>query len=345
MTCDFKSQVPLASFTTFHIGGPADSFVEVHTEDDLKIAFALARERDLPLYVLGAGSNVLVPDDGIRGVVARMRIGGISYEEDGEDGVLVAGAGVLWDEVVDAAAARGAYGIENLAGIPGTLGGAVVQNIGAYGAELKDVFEYADVLSRATGESRRMTQSEAAFAYRGSTFKDRRDLVITAAALRLKKRSLPKIAYADLARAEELGAPLTTPGEIAHAVRGIRALKFPDSALEGSAGSFFKNPVISSAQAAALQARFPRVPLFPQEDGRMKVSLAWLLDHALSLKGYAEGAVRCYEKQPLVIVARGGATAHDVHAFADRIATRVFSEIGIMIEREVESFGARKNNS
>ncbi|MFA5996585.1 MAG: UDP-N-acetylmuramate dehydrogenase [Candidatus Paceibacterota bacterium] len=338
MTHEFKDQVSLAPFTTFHIGGPARLFVEIHTEEDLKTAFALSRERGLPLFVLGAGSNVLVPDDGVEGIVARMLIDGMSFEDPE---LLVAGAGVLWDGVVDVAAAYGVYGIENLAGIPGTLGGAVVQNIGAYGAELKDVFEYADVIDSTTGESRRIRLDEAAFAYRTSLFKEHRELIITGIALRLKRQALPNVAYADLARARELGTPLTTPREIALAVRDIRALKFPDKALEGTAGSFFKNPVIPPAQAAALRERFPEVPLFPQEDGQMKVSLAWLLDHVLSLKGYAEGAVRCYEKQPLVIVARSGATAREVHAFADSIATRVLTEVGIEIEREVESFGTR----
>lgn len=341
MTYDVKSQVPLAPLTTFHIGGPARLFAEIHAEEDLKVALALARERGLPLYVLGAGSNVLVPDAGVEGVVARMLIGGVAHEEAGEDELLVAGAGVLWDDVVDAASAREMYGMENLAGIPGTLGGAVVQNIGAYGAELKEVFEYADAIDSTTGESRRIRLDDAAFAYRTSLFKERRELVITRVALRLKKQALPNIAYADLARAQELGISLATPREIARAVRDIRALKFPSGVEEGTAGSFFKNPVISSAQAEALQKRFPGVPLFPQGDGRAKVALAWLLDHALSLKGYTEGAVRCYEKQPLVIVAQRDATAHDVHAFADRIARRVLAELGIAIEREVDSFGVR----
>ncbi len=338
MTHEFKEQVSLASFTTFHIGGPARLLAEIHTEEDLKTSFALARERGLPPFVLGAGSNVLVPDDGVEGLVIRMLIDGISCEDPE---LLVAGAGALWDDVVDAAAAREMYGIENLAGIPGTLGGAVVQNIGAYGAELKEVFEYADAIDSTTGESRRIRRDEATFAYRTSLFKEHRELVITRVALRLKRHSLPNVAYADLARARELGTPLATPHEIARAVRNIRALKFPDSALEGSAGSFFKNPVISSAQTEALQKRFPGVPLFLQGDGRTKVSLAWLLDHVLSLKGYTEGAVRCYEKQPLVIVARSGATAREVHAFADSIALRVLTEVGIAIEREVESFGTR----
>lgn len=338
MTYKFKDQVPLAPLTTFHIGGPARLFADVHTEEDLRAAAALSRERGLPLVVLGAGSNVLVPDEGVEGVVAHMLIGGISCEDPE---LLVAGAGVPWDDVVDAAAAREIYGIENLAGIPGTLGGAVVQNIGAYGAELKDVFEYADVIDSTTGESRRIQLNEAAFAYRTSLFKEHRKFVITRAALRLKKRSLPNVAYADLVRVQGLGIPLTTPGEIARAVRDIRALKFPNSPLEGSAGSFFKNPVIASSQAEALRKRFPEVPLFPQKDGRMKVSLAWLLDHVLSLKGHAEGLVRCYEKQPLVIVAQRGATAHDVHAFAESVASRVLAEVGIAIEREVESFGER----
>ncbi len=293
----------------------------------------------MPLYPLGAGSNVLVPDDGVEGVVLRTALRGVAFEKDGADTILVGGAGTPWDTVVDALSERGIFGIENLAGVPGTFGGAAVQNIGAYGTELANVFEYADTIHRETGERRRITRDDAALAYRTSIFKKQRDYIITRIALRFKPEMVPNISYPDLKQRHARGESLATPADIARAVRSIRAGKFPQSAEGGTAGSFFKNPIVPRAFADALAKRFPDLPMFPQENTDVKVSLAWLLDHALSLKGYTAGNVRLYEKQPLVIVARFGATAAEVDAHARNVAAQVFETIGITLEREVETFG------
>lgn len=332
---------PLASYTTFGIGGPAHTFIEAFSEEDIRTALAHARESGLPFYVLGAGSNVLVPDEGVAGVVLRMGYDAVSFHEDGDDELLVAGAGASWEKIVDAAVERGLFGIENLAGIPGTAGGAAVQNIGAYGTELSDVFEYADVIDAATGAVCRIAPSEALFTYRSSLFKSHPELVIVRVVLRLAKHASPDTSYADLAQAQSAGVPMGTPHEIAHAVRAIRAKKFPDLAVEGTAGSFFKNPVVSREQAEELQVRFPGLPAFPHDDGRMKLSLAWILDHALGLKGHAKGPARLFEKQPLVLVARRGTSAAEVGALADEVYERVFRETGIALEREVETFGVK----
>jgi UDP-N-acetylmuramate dehydrogenase len=332
--------VPLAPFTTFHIGGPARVFIEAHNEEEIKDAIIYAREKNLPLYPLGAGSNLLVPDAGVEGVVLKIALNDISFENNGDETFLVAGAGISWGKIVDAASKRELFGVENLAGIPGTAGGATAQNIGAYGAELADIFVYADCINKKTGEGKRIARAEAAFAYRASFFKTHREFIIVRVALRLLKNATPNIAYPDLARAGENGIPLSTPSEIACAIRAIRAKKFPLSKKEGTAGSFFKNPIISQNLADMLKKQFPGLPLFSQEDGTIKISLAWLLDHALSLKGFSRARVRLYETQPLIVVARDGATATDVGALADEIAQRVFSATGIAIEREVETFGA-----
>ncbi|MCX6787656.1 MAG: UDP-N-acetylmuramate dehydrogenase [Candidatus Kaiserbacteria bacterium] len=336
-----EEYVSIAPFTTFHIGGEARFFIEAQTEKDIEEAIVHARERGLTLHPLGSGSNVLVPDEGVAGVVLKIALSDITFEDNGADTLLVAGAGARWEDVVDAAVSRGLFGIENLAGIPGTVGGAAVQNIGAYGAELADTFAYADVIDSVTGASRRLDRSEAAFSYRTSFFKMHRELIIARVALQLKKSATPNIAYPDLVRAQAEGASLATPGEIACAIRAIRAAKFPQSAEEGTAGSFFKNPIVSRAVAAELTQRFPGVPQFVQEDGTVKIPLAWLLDHALALKGFTKNNVRLYEKQPLVIVARAGARAEEVDAFARDVAERVHAATGITIEREVETFGIR----
>ena len=211
------------------------------------------------MFVLGGGSNLLVPDNGVHGVVLKMTMCDIHFENDGDDILLTAGVGAHWDDVVDAVGTRGIFGIENLAGIPGTAGGAVVQNIGAYGAELANVFEYADIINSATGENIRVTLSEAEFAYRNSFFKRHREFVITRVALRLTQSTVANISYPDLVRARDSGVPLATPVEIARAVRNIRSEKFPKITEEGTAGSFFKNPVISSAQFKKLSNKHPDI--------------------------------------------------------------------------------------
>lgn len=336
-----STNVPLAPLTTLGVGGRARFFAEAHTEKDIEDAITLAQHQQLPLFVLGEGSNILVPDAGIEGVVLKMAIQDIKIKDDGDSVLCVAGAGVLWDDVVTEVGARGFFGIENLAGIPGSVGGAAVQNIGAYGAELADTFEYADSIDSVTGVKRRISRAEAAFAYRTSLFKKNRALIITHIALRLATRASPNITYADLERARAEGTPLSTPTEIANAVRSIRALKFPQNKREGTAGSFFKNPSISRAVFEKLAQRFPAMPAFHQADGSVKIPLAWLLDHALSLKGFSLGKVRLYEKQPLIIVTSPGARASEVDALADQVAQRVCMLTNIEIEREVETFGTR----
>ena len=339
---NLREHVSLAPFTTLGVGGEARHFVEAHTEADVEEAIAFAREQKLSLFVLGKGSNVLVRDTGVDGVVLLMSLCNSRIEEGDDESVLIiAGAGAAWEEIVDTASVHGVFGIANLAGIPGSLAGAAVQNIGAYGAEFSEVFEHADVTNSLTGEKTRVLKGEAAFAYRTSFFKQHPELIITQVALRLSRQSKPNIAYADIVRAQEAGTSLGTPSEVVSAVRGIRANKFPQTMEEGTAGSFFRNPIILCELADSLALRFPGLPVFPLAKGTAKISLAWILDHVLDLKGHTKGLVRLYEKQPVVLVARTGATATEVDAFAQEIVERVKSATGITIEREVETFGTK----
>lgn len=337
-----ETQVPLAPLTTLGVGGTAQFFAEAHTENDVEEAIVYARTHHLLLFPLGNGSNVLVPDSGVAGLVVKMSLQNIALQDGTDTALLVADAGVAWDSVVDYASTRGLFGVENLAGIPGTVGGAAVQNIGAYGAELADVFEYAEVMSSVTGARRRISRAEAAFAYRTSFFKTHAEYILLRVAVRLSKTTVPNIAYADLAQAHASGEALSTPADIARAVRAIREKKFPKSSDEGTAGSFFKNPVVSPETFSSLEQRFPGLPSFAQKDGTKKISLAWILDKILSLKGFAHGRARLYEGHSLIIVARRGAHAAEVDALVSEISARVFAATGIMIEREVETFGMQK---
>lgn len=334
-----REHEPLAVHTTFRIGGPARFYIEA-TAAELSAVRALAAREQLPVRMLGGGANLLVPDAGIAAVVVKLAGQDISFDEQGTEATLVAEAGASWDAVVTAAATRSYFGLENLAGIPGTLGGAVVQNIGAYGAELREAFLWADVFNFATGLEERVQKNEAAFAYRDSRFKHDLTRVIVRAAFVLSRQGAPRLAYPDLARLVDEGRVLETPLQIAEAVRGIRAGKFPDLAEWGTAGSFFKNPILSREAADALAARFPGLPQFSVAEGKVKVPLAWILDKALQLRGYEKGAARLFERQPLVLVARAGARAEDVDVLAKEVALRVQEATGIVLEREVETFCA-----
>lgn len=331
-----REHVALSSLTTLRTGGAARFVADCVSEDDVTAAFAFARERGLSSYVLGDGSNVLASDEGYEGVIIRPHLEGISF--DGEGSVMEAcvGAGVVWDAFVRAAAARGFWGIENLAGIPGTTGAAPVQNIGAYGTEVRDTISFVDAISRETGEPMRLSSEQCAFGYRDSRFKRTQDLLIVRVGFKLRTIGSPHLAYGDLARANEQGSDVSTPGAVGDAVRSIRAKKFPDLATCGTAGSFFKNPVVSASSYEALHARFPDLPSYPAQDG-VKVPLAFILDKVLNLRGHRIGAARLFEAQPLVLVLDMGGTAHDVEMLAQDVATRVFEATGIVIEREVRS--------
>lgn len=339
---NIRENVPLASLTTFNVGGSAQFFVEAYSEKEIEAAVKYAQSKNLAIYPLGAGSNVLVPDTGVEGLVLRVCMSDMTLAEEDDSALLTAGAGVAWDEVVAYAAERSLFGIENLAGIPGTVGGAVVQNIGAYGAEFEQVFAYADVYNMRTRTYERIDRARAAFGYRTSFFKEHRELLVVRVAVRLSKRGTLILSYPDLARAKSEGAPLATPKDVAMAVRGIRSRKFPTSAEGGTAGSFFKNPILTQEQLVYVAARFPNVPMFPQKNGNIKIPLAWILDHGLSLKGYSVGSARLYERQPLVIIAGVNARAEDIDALARIVSNRVHDATRIRIEREVETFSERK---
>lgn len=335
-----KEHEQLASYTTLGVGGRALFLHEAFSREDAVEALQRAHVDRTPLAVLGGGSNVLIPDEGIKGVVLRMRIGGIRVYEEQSGVILEVGAGVEWDDVVTFAAQEGWWGIENLAAIPGTVGGAAVQNIGAYGTELSQAYEAAKVLYRDSKKEGEITATEANFSYRMSCFKKDPNMLVTCVRLKLSRDGRGNFSYPDLAKLKETGASLDTPEEIADAVRLIRSQKFPHRGEGGTAGSFFKHPIVEKHVADELVRRYPGLPHFFHDTGRVKLSLTWMLDHILGLKGHAVRGVRLYEKQPLVVVTQPGVTANDIDMFANEIAERVRAATGIVIEREVETLRA-----
>jgi len=338
---DIKENVPLAPLTTFQIGGPARYFISAQSIEDIKAGLNFAREKALPVFILGGGSNLLVSDKGYDGLVIKVELRGVEID----DTTVIAAAGEGWDALVERSVNEKLWGLENLSDIPGTVGGAVVQNIGAYGAALSETLLWAEVLDASSGEVKKFFNLECAFDYRNSVFKHLPNLVVLRAAFELSKTPIPNTSYKDLAKlfndlpAGEAGSSIDLAA-IRQAVLGIRKAKFPDLSVEGTAGSFFKNPILSLDDANELKARFPLLPIFPMpETTGIKVPLAWFLDaknNALTLDSTSVGGARLFEKQPLVIAAKRNTSAGDVKNLAAAIQKQIKEKINIFIEPEVK---------
>ena len=338
----------LAPFTTIEIGGPARWFAEATSEADVAEAAAWVREREVPLFVLGGGSNLLVSDAGFDGLVLHIGLKGIHVREGAENSnehVYEAAAGEDWDNFVSRIVEDNCAGVECLAGIPGTVGGTPVQNVGAYGQEVSSVIERVRAFDLDQQSFVEFTATECGFAYRRSRFNaaDRNRYVVTRVDYQLIRGGPPALHYADLQRAFPDGSKPAL-NDVATAVRGIRRSKGmlleegqPDCR---SAGSFFKNPVLTETQveriASSTGKQPPRFPAGPKPEfaALVKVPAAWLIDQAGFAKGYASGAAGVSTLHTLALVNRGGATACDILALADQINSAVVSRFGIRLEME-----------
>jgi UDP-N-acetylmuramate dehydrogenase len=334
-----RERESLAPHTTFKIGGEARHLARVSSVEEAREAIAFAHGRALRIFVLGGGSNLLASDAGFDGLVIKNEIMGIEARVDGDDALVSVGAGEPWDGFVAYCVEKGLWGVENLSAIPGTVGAAPVQNIGAYGVEVKDLVVSVGTIDMRTGEARTFTNAECDFSYRESFFKteEGRSFMIASVLFRLSAKPRPNLSYRDVNEYFiKKGVATPTIGEIRAAVTEIRAGKFPSLDEVGTAGSFWKNPIIPAAEFARLKAAFPLVPSFPAPEGMAKVPLAWILDHACGLKGHKVGKVGLYKNQPLVLYAEKGATSGEVEAFATAIERAVREKTGIAIEREVK---------
>jgi UDP-N-acetylmuramate dehydrogenase len=333
---------PLAPFTTLGIGGPARWFAEIHREEDLAPAFAFAHINQLPLFVLGGGSNLLISDDGFPGLVLRMMISGYSSRASGGKVFIDVGAGEDWDQFVRRAVDDDFAGIECLSGIPGSVGGTPVQNVGAYGQEVSETIAGVRVFDRLTEQIVELSPGECGFGYRASIFNTtaRDRFIVISVTYRLTPAGPPAIRYADLQQFfnSQLNAQSTAPtlGQVRAAVLEIRGrkgmvidLSDPDCR---SAGSFFKNPILAPQQFAIMAAEFgDQVPSFAQPDGRIKVPAAWLIERAGFSRGYQRGRAAISSKHTLALVNRGGATAAEILSLAEEIKTRVFDRFGVLL--------------
>jgi UDP-N-acetylmuramate dehydrogenase len=345
-----QENVPLAPRTTLGVGGPARWFAHATSEADLLDAVRFARERGLPLFVLGGGSNLLVADAGFDGVVLHAAIAGPVSEERRDASVLLdVPAGVEWDAFVDTACRGGYTGVECLAGIPGLVGGSPIQNIGAYGQEVAQTIVSVRALNLDTLEFVTLPAAECQFAYRSSLFNTthRGRFIVTGVAFVFDLDALPKLSYADLRKHFD-GQPDPTPVQIAAAVRAIRAQKGmvldPADLDSRSAGSFFKNPIVPAAEIARLAAlagcREENVPQYPAgAAGMIKLSAAWLMELSGFRKGFTMGRAGLSSKHVLALVNRGGATAAEIVALRDTIQAGVAGRTGICLEQEPVPLG------
>ncbi len=341
---NIQENVSLAPLTTLRVGGPARYFVEALNVDDVRDAIKFAQSKSLPLFVLGGGSNLVVLDSGWPGLVLKVAIRGFNHRHGHEVAYFDAGAGEDWDGFVSATVAHHCAGLECLSGIPGSVGGTPVQNVGAYGQEVSQTIETVEAIEIATLESREFDKEDCKFNYRTSVFNtsERGKYVIARVSYALPHGVAPRLEYADLKRHFAGWSETPSLAQVREAVRKIRASKgmliVPGDDDSRSAGSFFKNPILSDEQFAEIMKRAAaknlEVPSYPALEKQRKLSAAWLVEHSGFAKGYGFGQVGISRRHALAIVNRGNATASEVLALKDQIQQRVKDIWSIALEPE-----------
>lgn len=332
-----QENISLKNYNTFGVDVNARYFVVIKEEKDLTGLFNNKNYNDLQKLFLGGGSNILFRKD-FDGIVVRIEIPGIEIVDEDDDHVYVkSGAGVIWDDLVSYSLKHNLGGIENLTFIPGTVGAAPIQNIGAYGQELKNVFHSLRGFFKETAEDKQFKKNECRFGYRDSIFKQelKNKFIITSVVLKLSKHPVINSSYGAISKIlsnKKISEP--TISEISSAVKEIRMSKLPDPGELNNAGSFFKNPVISFKDFEKLKIKFDDVLAFPENDVSVKIPAAWLIEKC-GLKGFREENVGCYIKQPLIIVNYGGATGDEIYNFSQQIKNKVYDKFKIELEEEV----------
>lgn len=321
---------PLKERHTFGMDVMADQLIEFANEDELKSALTGAVK---PLLFMGGGSNLLFLNN-FAGTVFHSVIDDINIVAEDDNSVSVrVGSGVVWDDFVAYCVAKGWWGVENLSLIPGEVGASAVQNIGAYGVEVKDVLQSIEAISVDDLSKRIFTNAECNYGYRDSIFKNslKGKYVITYVTYRLSKKANPNIGYGAL---KSVLAENPSLKEIRDAIIAVRNSKLPDPKVYGNAGSFFMNPVIPMEQFVALQSRYPDIPSYPASDGYIKVPAGWLIEKS-GWKGKSLGNAAVYEKQALVLINRGGATGMEIKHLADTVIADIKEIFGITLHAEV----------
>ncbi|KPG85902.1 MULTISPECIES: UDP-N-acetylmuramate dehydrogenase [Pseudomonas] len=335
MSLQIQAQVSLKAFNTFGVDVRAQLFAEAHSDADVREALAYAASHDVPLLVIGGGSNLLLTAD-VQALVLRMATRGIRLlSDDGSRVVIEAEAGEPWHPFVQHTLAQGLAGLENLSLIPGTVGAAPMQNIGAYGVEIKDVFAGLTALDRESGELRDFSLEDCNFGYRDSLFKQQPGRwLILRVRFRLDRAAHLHLEYGPVRqRLSEQGIEQPTPTDVSRAICSIRSEKLPDPAVLGNAGSFFKNPLVPAAVVTQIKAQHPDLVAYPQADGQMKLAAGWLIERA-GWKGFRDGDAGVHKLQALVLVNYGTATGLQLLDLAQRIQKDIAERFHVELEME-----------
>ena len=332
-----RENISLRPYNTFGIDAKARYFTSFQTIDELREIIQNKQFSSVPNLVLGGGSNILLTKD-FNGLVLRNEIGGITVEKEDETHIYVkAGAGVNWHQLVMHCVAQNFAGMENLSLIPGNVGASPMQNIGAYGVEIRDIFHELEACHIHAHTMQTFSLDDCEFGYRESVFKRRYkgQFVITSVTYRLNKLPVFHTSYGAIQQElEHMGIKELSIQAISQAVINIRSSKLPDPNRIGNAGSFFKNPYVEKVHFAQLQERYPAIPAFPHNETHVKVPAGWLIEQC-GWKGYRKGDAGCYEKQALVLVNYGKAAGSDILDLSEEILQSVKKKLGIELEREV----------
>ena len=333
-----KTNVHLQPYNSFGFDAVAHYFVEINKVSDIQTLIQSGELEKHKTLILSGGNNILFQNEVFDGLVVYINTKGIEIlREDEKEVVVSAQAGEDWPEFVKYTVSKGWHGLENLAHIPGKIGAAPVQNIGAYGMELKDCFVKCEAVNLENGRKRTFDNKECVFGYRSSIFKGmlKGQFVITSVDLRLSKQAELKLDYGNIrAYLDEHGMAEPTLQQLHDAICAIRDAKLPDPKTLGNAGSFFKNPVIKAEQFETLKQQYPEMPHYDEPDGKVKVPAGWLIEQA-GWKGWHDEHVGVYEKQALVLVHLGGGKGEDIVYLSKRIQTSVEEKFGIKILPEV----------
>jgi len=331
-----QENISLKNYNTFGIDVNAKYFAEVKSVADLKEVFSNLAGIEKQLLILGGGSNMLFTKD-FDGLIVKVSIPGISFTTQDDEVMVTVGGGVIWNDLVNYCVENGFAGIENLSLIPGTVGASPIQNIGAYGVELKDVFHSCKAFEIATGEIRTFNYADCKFDYRDSVFKNelKGKYIITSVIFRLSEKANLQTHYGAITTELE-NRHITEPtiADVSKVVAHIRVSKLPDPKTIGNAGSFFKNPVIERAAFDDLIKKFPDVVNYPVANGKVKLAAGWLIEQC-GFKGKVVGETGTWKNQALVLVNHGHASGQEVYDFSELIIKTVYIKFNVLLEREV----------
>jgi UDP-N-acetylmuramate dehydrogenase len=331
-----QQNVSLKNFNTFGVDVNARYFAEINHEGELVELFMDPQWQQTERLVIGGGSNMLLIND-FDGLVIRMNIRGIEHRINHEEVFIEAGAGEVWNDLVNFCVARNYAGLENLSLIPGSVGASPIQNIGAYGVELKDVFNSCKAFEIATGQFKTFSKDDCKFSYRESVFKDELKGQYIIVSVKFQLSLIPNLNLSYGAIAQELANRHViepTIKDVSQVVSHIRVAKLPDPSTIGNAGSFFKNPVITIAEFEPLQAKFHEIVNYPAGEGNIKLAAGWLIEQC-GWKGKVIGHTGTWKNQALVLVNHGGATGEEVYSFSSQIIDSVYTKFGVTLQREV----------